>query len=85
MRKVIIIDNNRVGLFDLVRMEAENISKAQKENTYKLNIQYDDVLKSKTLVRKIKKIIERRKKYDSSTNKAKMVRYDKKWREERRV
>lgn len=85
MRKVIIIDNNRVGLFDLVRMEAENISKAQKENTYKLNIQYDDVLKSKTLVRKIKKIIERRKKYDSFTNKAKMVRYDKKWREKGRI
>lgn len=56
-----------------------------KENTYKLNIQYDDVLKSKTLVRKIKKIIERRKKYDSSTNKAKMVRYDKKWREKGRI
>lgn len=85
MRKVIIIDNNRVGLFDLVRMEAENISKAQKENTYKLNIQYDDVLKSKTLVRKIKKIIERRKKYDNSTNKTKMVRYDKKWREKGRI
>lgn len=31
MRKVIIIDNNRVGLFDLVRMEAENISKAMEQ------------------------------------------------------
>lgn len=65
MRKVIIIDNNRVGLFDLIRMEAENISKTEKENTYTLDIKHDEVLKSKTLVRKIEKAIRRRRKYES--------------------
>lgn len=64
MRKVIIIDNNRVGLFDLIRMEAEEIHKTEKENTYTLNIKHDEVLKSKTLVRKIEKAIRRRRKYE---------------------
>lgn len=63
MRKVIIIDNNRVGLFDLLHMEAEEISKTEKENTYTLNIKHDEVLKSKTLVRKIEKAIRTRRNY----------------------
>lgn len=64
MRKVIIIDNNRMGLFDLLHMEAEEISKTEKENTYKLNIRYDEVIESKSLVRKIGKAIRRRIKYE---------------------
>lgn len=73
MRKVIIIDNNRVGLFDLCSMKIDPGSEADRKLKYDLSIRADDVLESKTLVRKIKKIIERRKKYDSSTNKAKMA------------
>ena len=64
MRKVIIIDKNRVGLFDLIRMEAEEISKTEKENTYTLNIKHDEVIESKSLVRKLIKVIKRRIKYE---------------------
>lgn len=64
MRKVIIIDNNRIGLFDLLRMEAEEIRKTEKENTYILNIKHDEVLESKTLVKRIEKAIRRRRKYE---------------------
>lgn len=68
MRKVIIIDNNRVGLFDLCSMKIDSRSEAEKK-MYNLSIRADDVLESKTLVKKIKKVITRRRKYVSSTNK----------------
>ena len=65
MRKVIIIDNNRIGLFDLLKMEAEEISKTTTENTYHLNIRHDEVIESKSLVKKIEKAIRRRRAYDN--------------------
>ena len=69
MRKVIIIDNNRVGLFDLCSMGIDPGSEADRKLKYDLSIRADDVIESKTLVRKIEKAIRRRRKYDNSKSK----------------
>ena len=69
MRKVIIIDNNRVGLFDLYSMRIDPGSEADRKLKYDLSIRADDVIESKTLVRKIEKAIMRRRKYDNSKSK----------------
>lgn len=66
MRKVIIIDNNRVGLFDLCSMGIDPGSEADTKLRYDLNIRADEVLESKSLVRRIEKIIRMRKKYERS-------------------
>lgn len=44
-------------------VDFEELSKQKKENTYTLNIKHDEVLKSKTLVRKIEKAIRTRRNY----------------------
>lgn len=59
MRKVIIIDNNRVGLFDLHTMDVDNSSLLNRKLSYDLNIIYDEVIESKLLVRKLMKLIKR--------------------------
>ena len=64
MRKVIIIDNNRIGLFDLCSMGVEPGSEAEEKLRYDLNIRADEVLESKTLVKRIEKAIRRRRKYE---------------------
>lgn len=64
MRKVIIIDNNRIGLFDLCSMGVEPGSEAEAKLRYDLNIRADEVLESKTLVKRIEKAIRRRRKYE---------------------
>ncbi len=64
MRKVIIIDNDRVGLFDLCSMGIDNESKSEQKLRYELNIRADTVLESKNLVRKLGKTIKRRRKYE---------------------
>ena len=64
MRKVIIIDNNRVGLFNLCSMEIDPGSEADQKLKYDLSIRADDVIVSNTLVRKIDKAIRRRRKYE---------------------
>lgn len=64
MRKVIIIDNNRVGLFNLCSMEINQGSEADQKLKYDLSIRADDVIVSNTLVRKIDKAIRRRRKYE---------------------
>lgn len=66
MRKVIIIDNNRVGLFDLHTMDVDNSSLLNRKLSYDLNIIYDEVIESKSLVRKLMKLITRRKKYEKN-------------------
>ena len=66
MRKVIIIDNNRVGLFDLHTMDVDNSSLLNRKLSYDLNIRYDEVIESKSLVRKLMKVITRRKKYEKN-------------------
>ena len=63
MRKVIIIDNNRIGLFDLDYMGIVKREESIK-TVYKLNIREDKVIESKSLVRKLIKVIKRRIKYE---------------------
>lgn len=65
MRKVIIIDNNRVGLFDLCSMSIDSSSEADLKLRYDLNIISDEVLESKRLVKRIEKQIRRRREYES--------------------
>ena len=62
MRKVTIIDNNRIGLFDLHTMDMDNSSLLDRKLSYDLNIKFDEVIESKSLVRKLIKVIRRRKK-----------------------
>lgn len=66
MRKVIIIDNNRIGLFDLHTMDMDNSSLLDRKLSYDLNIKFDEVIESKSLVRKLIKVIRRRKKYEKN-------------------
>ena len=68
MRKVIIIDNNRIGLFDLCNMSIDQSSEAERKLRYDLIIKSDTVLTSKTLVRKIEKAIRLRIKYEGGKN-----------------
>ena len=63
MRKVIIIDKNRVGLFDLCSMGIDPGSEGDKKLRYELNIRADEVIESKSLVKKIGKAIRRRREY----------------------
>lgn len=65
MRKVIIIDNNRVGLFNLCSMGIDPGSEADQKLKYDLSIRADEVLESKTLVKRIEKAIRRRREYAS--------------------
>ena len=66
MRKVIIIDNNRIGLFDLLSMGVDPGSEGDKKLRYELNIRADEVIESKSLVKKIGKAIRRRREYARS-------------------
>lgn len=65
MRKVIIIDNNRVGIFDLLSMGVVPSSEGERKLEYDLNIRYDEVIESKSLVRKIGKAIRIRRRYEA--------------------
>lgn len=64
-RKVIIIDKNRIGLFDLCSMKIDDSSLNKTRLNYELDIRQDTVLESKTLKRKIDKLITRRRKYEN--------------------
>ena len=64
-RKVIIIDKNRIGLFDLCSMKVDESSLDKSKLNYELNIRQDVVLESKTLKRKIEQLITRRRKYEN--------------------
>lgn len=66
MRKVIIIDNNRIGLFDLLSMGVDPGSEGDEKLRYELNIRADEVIESKSLVKKIGTAIRRRRKYEVS-------------------
>lgn len=63
-RKVIIIDKNRIGVFDLCRMEIDESSRSKSKLEYELNIKQDTVLESRTLKKKIANLIVRRRKYE---------------------
>lgn len=64
-RKVIIIDKNRIGLFDLCSMKIDDSSLGRIRLNYELDIRQDTVLESKTLKRKIDQLITRRRKYEN--------------------
>lgn len=64
-RKVIIIDKNRIGLFDLCSMKIDESSIDRVKINYELEIRQDTVLESKTLKRKIDKLITQRRKYEN--------------------
>lgn len=64
-RKVIIIDKNRIGLFDLCSMKIDDSSLDRTRLNYELDIRQDTVLESKTLKRKIEQLITRRRKYEN--------------------
>lgn len=64
-RKVIIIDKNRIGLFDLCSMKINESSLDRVKINYELDIRQDAVLESKTLKRKIDQLITRRRKYEN--------------------
>lgn len=64
-RKVIIIDKNRIGLFDLCEMKIDQRSLDRLKLNYELDIRQDTVLESKTLKRKIDQLITRRRKYEN--------------------
>lgn len=64
-RKVIIIDNDRIGLFDLCSMGIDPGSEGDAKLRYDLTIRYDEVIEGKRPIRKIEKIIERRRRYEN--------------------
>lgn len=64
-RKVIIIDKNRIGLFDLCCMKVDKSSLDKPKPNYTLDIKQDIVLESRTLKNRIEKLIIRRRKYEN--------------------
>lgn len=63
-RKVIIIDKDRIGIFDLKRMEVDKDSLGDSKLSYELDIKQDIVLKSRNLRKNIENLIQRRRKYE---------------------
>lgn len=66
-RQVIIIDKNRLGIFNLKSMAVNQGSLGDFNISYELEIEADTVLNSKNIKRKIEKIIQRRRKYEKKT------------------
>lgn len=63
-RKVIIIDNDRIGLFDLCSIGVDPGSEGEAKLRYDLTIRYDEVIEGKRPIRKIINIIKLRRKYE---------------------
>lgn len=63
-RKVIIIDKDRIGIFDLKRMGVDKGSLGDLKLSYELDIKQDTVLKSRNLRKNIEHLIQRRRKYE---------------------
>lgn len=63
-RKVIIIDKDRIGIFDLKYMKTDEGSLGDTKLSYDLEIKADTVLESRNLRKKIEKLILRRRKYE---------------------
>ena len=63
-RKVIIIDKDRIGIFDLKYMKTNEGSLGDTKLSYDLEIKADTVLKSRNLRKKIENLILRRRKYE---------------------
>ena len=63
-RKVIIIDKDRIGIFDFKYMKTDEGSLGDTKLSYDLEIKADTVLESRNLRKKIEKLILRRRKYE---------------------
>ena len=63
-RKVIIIDKDRIEIFDLKYMKTDEGSLGDTKLSYDLEIKADTVLESRNLRKKIEKLILRRRKYE---------------------
>ena len=63
-RKVIIIDKDRIGIFDLKDMKIDKSSLGNTKLSYEIEAEKDTVLKSRNLRKKIEKLILRRRKYE---------------------
>lgn len=63
-RKVIIIDKDRIGIFDLENMKVNQSSLANTKLSYELDIKQDTVLESRNLRKNIENLIRRRRKYE---------------------
>lgn len=63
-RKVIIIDKDRIGIFDLKSMKIDESSLRNTKLSYELEVEKDTVLSSRNLRKKIEILIRRRKKYE---------------------
>lgn len=64
-RKVLVIDNNRIGVFDLCSM------KKISEDVFEIKVKSDEVLNSKRTKNKISKNIDRRLKFERRENEKK--------------
>ena len=63
-RKVIIIDKDRIGIFNLKSMKIDESSLTNTKLSYELEVEKDTVLSSRNLRKKIEILIRRRKKYE---------------------
>ena len=63
-RKVIIIDKDRIGIFNLKDMKIDKNSLSNTKLSYEIEVEKDTVLKSRNLRKKIEKLILRRRKYE---------------------
>lgn len=63
-RKVIIIDKDRIGIFNLKDMKIDESSLSNTKLSYEIEVEKDTVLKSRNLIKKIEKSILRRRKYE---------------------
>lgn len=61
---IIIIDKDRIGIFDLKYMKTDEGSLGDTKLSYDLEIKADTVLESRNLRKKIEKLILRRRKYE---------------------
>ena len=63
-RKVIIIDKDRIGIFNLKDMKIDENSLSNTKLSYEIEVEKDTVLKSRNLRKKIENLILRRRKYE---------------------
>ena len=66
-RKVIIIDKDRIGIFNLKDMKIDESSLGSRQLSYEIEVEKDTVLKSRNLRKKIENLILRRRKYEGKS------------------
>lgn len=66
-RKVIIIDKDRIGIFNLKDIKIDESSLSNTKLSYEIEAEKDTVLKSRNLRKKIENLILRRRKYEGKS------------------